>query len=356
MIGALIIVHGMGVHGADWATSVVAELRKAARPFGLDGAFSSAIEDDKVALLPVSYDDRFADWLGKWGNDSRELAKYVRTHGIGIPPNILAWLETADAKENNFLWSHVVDVLLYRFFSTVTTDVRVHVARDIARHWRDALAADPAAEVSVLAHSLGTSVTHDTLGLLATDPPPRATGFLSGNRRLTHLFLLANVSRILETSPRVYESVIAPPSARGDGAYCGNLVNVRHELDPFPAPRAFRPAWTGDDFLDIRTSAVRDFNVHGFEHYIRDPRVHVPILRSLFGFDAIDPQVAQARIQEYDAESGPPCQQRLREFVQDCRQRVRLIEDSAEVKTLLSAGVQFLNDVKEVRAACREET
>lgn len=355
MIGALMLVHGMGVHGADWAADAIAELRKAAKPYGLHGDFATTITEGKVALLPVTYDDRFTSWLAKWGNDSTELAAYIRKNAIGVPPNILSWLETADRKENNFIWSHVVDVLLYRFFSTVTTDVRVHTAAAIATHWRDALAADPSAEVSVLAHSLGTSVAHDTLGLMATDPPPRAKGFLSGNRRLTHLFTIANVSRILETSPRVYESVVCPPSTRGDAAYCGNMINVRHELDPFPAPRRFAPVWAGEDFIDIRTSAVQEFNVHGFEHYIRDPRVHIPILRALFGVDAIDTHVAKSRIRAYDEERGPNCPQRLKEFVQDCQQRVRLIEDSSDIKAMLQAGVQFLNDVKEVRTACRQE-
>ena len=97
-----------------------------------------------MTLAPISYDGRFVEWVDKWGNDSR-----------------------------------------------------VHVARDMATWWRDALKADPNAEVSVLAHSLGTSVTHDTLALLATDPPKNAEGFLAGAVRLANLFQVANAPSLL---------------------------------------------------------------------------------------------------------------------------------------------------------------
>ncbi|HEY0969649.1 MAG TPA: hypothetical protein VGE02_01595 [Gemmatimonadales bacterium] len=354
MARVLMLVHGMGVHGADWAAAAMAGLKEAAKPYGLHGALSTELGDGVVTLAPISYDDQFTAWLGRWGGDSRELARFIRTNAIGVPANVVSWLEEVDGEEENFLWSHLVDVLLYRFFSLVTTSVRVHVAHQVARWWRDALAVDPNAEVSVLAYSLGTSVAHDTLALLATDPPPDATGFLAGERQLTNLFMVSNVSRILESTPRVYESVIAPPSVRGDRAYCGSYVDVRHDLDPFPAPRPFAPAWGGADFARIRTRAVRDFDVHSLAHYIRDPRVHVPLFRALFGFDAIDHATAADRIAEHDAATGPECPRRLAEFVQDCRQRVQLIEGAEDVRVLLAAGVQFLLDVEEVRAACGE--
>lgn len=348
------LVHGMGVQGPDWDAGVVAALSRAAASYGIQEALSTEIAAGAVAVRPITYGDRFTAWIDRWGNDSRELAKFIRTNSIDVPVSIVSWLESADETENNFLWSHVVDVLLYRFFNEATRDVRVHVMRDVARTWEAALAADASARVSVLAHSLGTSVVHDALGLLATDPPPDCDGFLAGTCRLAHLFMVANVSRILETLPRVFESVICPPSVQAERAYCGVYHDVRHALDPFPAPRAFKPVWTpGGDFVRIRTTAVREFNAHALERYVEDPRVHVPILRALFGFGAIGDQTAQARIAQYDAQPGPPCAQALTDFVTRSRERVRLIEDATDVRTLVTAGVQFLADVQRARERCQ---
>lgn len=354
MTRVLLLVHGMGVHGADWGAGAVTAIRDAAESYGLADELTTAIEKDAVALVPIGYDDRFTARLARWGNDSRQLASFIRTNAIDVPVNIVSWLESADETENRFLWSHVVDVILYRFFNEVTQDVRVHVMKSVAEAWTEALDIDPSARVSVLAHSLGTSVTHDSLALLATNPPRDADAFLAGNRRLASLFMLANVSRILETLPRVYESVICPPTVQGSNAYCGVYYDVRHELDPVPAPRAFKPVWTaGGDYVQIRTTAMREFNVHSLERYLEDPRVHVPLLRSLFGHGAIDDATAAARIAEYDAEPGPPCVQVLKDFVADCRQRVRLIEDSTDVRSLLTAATHFLANVERARDRCK---
>lgn len=352
MTRVLLIVHGMGVHGTDWAGSAIDVLQAAAASYGL--TLERTVTAGGAAVVPVSYDDRFRAHVAKWGNDSREMARFIRRNSIDVPVDLVRWLETADETENNFLWSHVVDVILYRFFNEVTKDVRVHVMRDIVRAWSGALDLDPSAGVSVLAHSLGTSVTHDALGLLATDPPKGAKAFLAGSQRLAHLFMVANVSRILETLPRVYESVVCPPGVRGTQAYCGVFHNIRHELDPFPAPRPFTPVWAQrDDFVQVETKAIREFNVHSLERYLEDPRVHVRVLRALFGRSAIDDATRARRIAEYDAQPGPPCVQALQDFVATCRQRVRLIEDATDVKTLVTAGTGFLADVERTRARCK---
>ena len=51
------------------------------------------------------------------------------------------------------------------------------------------------------------------------------------------------------------------------------------------------------------TKAIREFNVHDIGHYVHDPRVHIPIFRALFGFEAIDETTAHTAIEEYDKAS-----------------------------------------------------
>lgn len=353
MTRVILLVHGMGVHGSDWATDAIAGLTKAAKTYRLDGKLGATIKKGAVAIRTVEYDSQFTQILGRWGKDARALAEHISTNALPVPANLISWLNNADQTENNFLWSHLIDVILYRFFSEITTSVRVHVMEQVARAWKEALDVDSTARVTIVAHSLGTSVTHDSLALLSTKPPQGCDGFLAGDRRLAGIFMLANVSRELETSPQVYDSTIAPPSVRGSKAYTAELYNVHHELDPFTAPRRFRPSWGGDDYSDIITTGIREFNTHSFERYVDDPRFHIPFLQSIFGFDAVDEAAAAAAIAAYDAAAGPPCPQMLADFVQDCRQRIQLIEDSSDIKTLVAAGVHFLADIQAVRARCK---
>lgn len=354
MTRVILLVHGMGVHGADWATDAVAGLTKAARTYKLDEMLSDTIVKDKVAINAIEYDSQFTHILARWGNDSRALADYITANSLVVPANLIGWLKNADETENNVVWTHVVDVILYRFFSEITTSIRVHVMQQVAKAWKEALDLDSTARVTVVAHSLGTSVLHDSLALLSTKPPLGCEGFLAGDRRLAGIFMVANVSRELETTPSVYDSTIAPPSVRGSQAYCAELFNVHHELDPFTAPRRFKPAWGGDDYSEIQTTAVREFNTHSFERYIDDPRFHIPLLRSVFGYDAVSPGDASAATAAYDAAPGPPCPQALSDFVANCRQRIQLIEDSSDLKTFIAAGVHFLADVEAVRGKCRQ--
>jgi hypothetical protein len=353
MTHVILLVHGMGVHGADWATEAITGIRKAANTYALGGTLSTDIAKGKVAIRTVEYDSQFTQILTRWGKDSRALADYITTNSLAVPANLIGWLRNADTTENNFVWTHLVDVILYRFFSEITTSIRIHVMQQVAAAWSEALATDSTARVTIVAHSLGTSVVHDSLALLSTKPPAGCDGFLAGDRRLAGIFMVANVSRELETTPGVYDSTIAPPSVRGSQAYCGRLINVHHELDPFTAPRRFRPAWGGDDYTDIRTTAIREFNTHSFERYIDDPRFHVALLRSVFGYDAVSETAAAAAIAAYAAAPGPPCPQALSEFVQDCRQRIQIIEDSSDLKTLIAAGAHFLADVEAARARCK---
>jgi hypothetical protein len=353
MTRVILLVHGMGVHGADWATDAKVGLTRAAKAYMLDGMLGDTIAKNNVAIRTVEYDTQFTQILARWGNDSRALADYIKTNALSVPANLIGWLKNADGTENNFIWTHLVDVILYRFFSEITTSIRVHVMQQIATVWNEALAIDGTARITVVAHSLGTSVVHDSLALLSTTPPAGCDGFLAGDRRFAGIFMVANVSRELETTPLVYDSTIAPPSVRGSQAYCAQLFNVHHELDPFTAPRRFKPAWGGDDYSDIRTTAIREFNTHSFERYIDDPRFHIPLFRSVFGYDAVSESAATAAVAAYDTAAGPPCPQALNEFVQDCRQRIQLIEDSSDLKTLIAAGVHFLADVEAVRAKCK---
>lgn len=352
MTQLVVLAHGMGDHDPTWGNQAVQIIKQSATKYGLPDQFSEKVEEGKIALVPICYDGEFTRWATAWGRNTRTMLDFVRTNSIAVPANILSWMENADKAEDNFIWSHVVDVILYRFFPLITAPTRVQYLEELTKHWAAVRKIDPNAPVHIVAHSLGTSVTHDSLALLGgPNPPPKCEGFSAANARIANLFMCANVSKVLDSSGRVYDSIVCPSSQRTP-SNVGNYINVRHELDPFPMVDAFRPQWTTSDFIQVETEAVREFNTHSFERYLADPRVHTLLLRALFGFDSISKAVALGAIAKYDAEPGPACPQRLRDFIQHSRQRIEIIRQSRDIRTMLLHGVQFLVDAQETQKQC----
>jgi hypothetical protein len=176
--------------------------------------------------------------------------------------------------------------LLYRCFSDVREAVEVTVANQMFKVINADLAKNQSARWGVVAHSLGTAVAHDALHALWT------TDFGGGMRldpsdvKADFVMMVANVSRVLETDVDVLQSLVQPGKASTTTRGCLNYVTARHALDPFTIPRMFDPRdWPDAEtvaqgrYQPIRVSHFRDKNIHGFEHYLMHPAVHIPLLR-----------------------------------------------------------------------------
>jgi hypothetical protein len=348
----LFLFHGMGVHGADWAGPVKAKLDEVA---GRYTEFQAGREplSARVQLVSVTYDDVFQNLLDQWNKSATALGDYVVRNGIPVN-TLVSWLQGASQTENNFFWSHVVDVLLYRFFTIKTSEVRARVLNQVVDKLTSEMQGGNPVEASVLAHSLGTSVAHDSLAYLGSTPINGSAAFLAKNFRFSNIFMVANVGRILETSPPVYQSVVRPLSAdAGGGAYCDRYYNFRHVFDPFPAVRAFKPAGWGGDYRCVEEIRhFHEFNVHDYLHYLDHPAVHIPIIKGLLG-PLIDNAETQKAIGDYPEVAIPNrCLDRLQALRDQLRRQIALIESSKDPQTLIIAGTQMYAAAQEVADAC----
>jgi hypothetical protein len=352
----LFLVHGMGVHGKDWASPVIAQLEGLPAKYGYDWFGQNGAVADHVRFVPITYDDVFKQYLDDWSSSATRLEAFAKAQGVAVP-KLLNWLGTASAVENNFFWSHVVDVLLYRLFQIVTAEVRLRVRLAIAEALTPAMAGGMPVDASVLAHSLGTSVTHDSLSLLATQPikvkKGQSRAFMRDNFSFANVFMLANVSRILETSEKVYDSALHPVSVRSDTAYTSVYCDFRHALDPIPAFKCFQPEGWGDAFLHVAEhQRVLQFNTHSLEHYLEDPRVHVPILQQLTEPEAITAQEYKDAVAQYDATPEPPCAAALNEFRRSAKHLMAEHAGASEPQEIVMAMVKALAAAKEAKDAC----
>lgn len=293
------LLHGMGHHPQSWHEPYVAAIKQA---YGLYPFIAERPIEDRVDFVPIQYDHIFSELVTTWASNAKLLA--AASAETGVPASKLTnWLAGAGELKDNFAWTHAADVLLYRCFSLVRNRVCVHVARQITTRVAEQIAGAGSCTWSAIGHSLGTSVLHDTLARLwqPNGNLPGGLAFAPENAQAQMLMMVANVSRVLEVKTAaepydVFETAVAPGFAGQSRRGCRYYLNLRHRLDPFTVPRMFNPQLWPDEaalvakpprYLCVELEHLHQPDVHDFSHYLRHPSAHIPMLRRLFGLQAV---------------------------------------------------------------------
>jgi len=356
----LFIVHGMGVHGDDWAGPVAAKLEEVASRYQFFQRRPRTLADE-VDIVPIGYDGEFTQHLERWNEETDALRAFAETNqALGDVVDLLDWLDDVDEVERNFFWSHAVDVALYRYFQLVTRPVRLRIMKGVVDQLTTRMRGGAIVQASIMAHSLGTSVTHDALADLSSEPIVDSRGrqsdaFMAGNFAFENIFMVANVSRVLQTSPTPDESHVHPRSVRPLDAYCAHYYTFRHGLDPFPAVSPFDPQDWGNLFHAVAgLDHIHQPNVHDWEHYLDHPRVHIDLLNALL-HGVIGDDERDAAIEEYPrVDETNPCAVAADEARGALENVIGAVRRQDDPIKLIMAGVKFGAKVKELRNACAE--
>ena len=282
MADRLFLVHGMGLQAGGWEQPLRSQLGSL---FGRHSRLGTGNLDELFQVVPIQYDDIFRGLLDRWQADANAFGRPDEP-ASPLVTRLTGWLNDAGNDEQQ-LWTHPVDVLLYRFFPDVRQAVKTRVALQIATELATLKASE---NWCVVAHSMGTAVTHDALDMLwsGTLPAGAPTGFDPQRRQAQAIVMLANVSRVLQTSSKVYESTVMPGPAGQAGRGCFQYLTAFHRLDPFTWVNPFRPiAWpdaTADAkglYQFLEADHIHEWNIHDGVHYLKHPSVFVPVLRAL---------------------------------------------------------------------------
>lgn len=352
----LFFIHGMGTHDAAWHTRGAEMLRASFREYD---QLRSLDFDAQFELHPLVYDDRLqalrdranADFAAFKGAVLGQLANSEPVAADSLERELDKLAELGGVAGGGFAWTHALDVVLYRFASTVRAAVDVSVARQILH----VLGSRAHIGWSVLAHSLGTSVIHNTLNSLYN------TGFTDDDNgspigplnpvstRCATLAMIANVSRVLQREEAKVLETRVKPGPPSPNRLCSYYLNVRHKLDPFTKPKPFNPDLWPDEtmFSTERYQHIRPSHiafeadelsrVHAFDHYLMNPRVHVPLFRSLLGRFIVGSEEFRAAKARFDAEIRSQTLERVR-----ARLESRLPPSTGNWRSLLAAIRRFL--------------
>lgn len=300
----LFLVHGMGRHDSTpWAEEVWDKLVECSERYR---HFRTKKKLDEYAEpIPIGYDKFIGAALARWDAQATAFGQFSQANELRQGDS-LDWLSGVSGADAGFLLSHVADVIIWRFFRLESEQIRAHVRLKIFEQIDRKRAVDADSRFSLMAHSLGTSVAHDALAALGSAPQigDNVNTFGTRNFRFQSIHMLANVSRLLQTEPKAYESVVRPGSNSTRNRYCGRMYCHRHELDPITMVKPFDPVAWGGDFQMTNLRHFRGWNVHGWLHYLDNPRVHIPLLKSITKSNAISPKQQRDAVNDYPQFGG----------------------------------------------------
>ncbi|HDZ08435.1 hypothetical protein [Pseudohongiella sp.] len=309
------LIHGMGEHKKDWSLDAQSTLKRAYEQYP---NLASMPFDDAYMFHEITYDHLFEDIRDAWQGEADAVKERLVAMGVGSGLIHTLTRLAQSGTGDGFFRTHVLDVIFYRFFPTVRDPVRIHVAKAITEKLNDVRRnSTHAIKWSVIAHSLGTAVAHDTLHYMFAEPSHTNSmpdiEPLSVRNFSPHVYMAcANVSRILSKGNEipVYNSRCRPALTPSRDAIMRYFLNAWNMFDPFTRPSRFEPSHTWLDartqaarharFQDIKTTEVRQKNVHALEHYLENPAVHVPFFRATNDFMGIVSQSeASQALQDY---------------------------------------------------------
>jgi hypothetical protein len=269
-------------------------------------------------VKPIIYDHILERYRAAWDKQADDWN--ALGVGSGFVEAVKSFMQ--GNKDEAFFWTHLVDVALY-MATTVRTAVQTSVARQIVDVIVETTGKAEWDGWSVIAHSLGTAVTHhalDRLGELserAADfdavgaPPPRA------------VCMAANVARVCtypKDEGRLYAGKLSPIGPPNPNWY----LSCRHRLDPFMIVKPFNAS--GDDWAPPAFADLSGLDVyyladelldwlgnpddgekfaaivpHGFEHYMRQPAVAAVLWPRLLSErqSEFGPKIAAAVAEKY---------------------------------------------------------
>jgi hypothetical protein len=300
----LFLVHGMGrFEGTQWSDEVWNKLVECSERY--PHFQTTKTLEEYAEHVPVGYDGLIRAALARWDTQATTFGEFAQTNEL-CHGDSLDWLTGVSGNDAGFLLSHVADVIICRFFRHESAQIRANVQLKIFEEVQRKRAQDADARFSLMAHSLGTSVAHDALAELGTAPRigDDVNTFGTENFRFKSIHMLANVSRLLQTEPKAYKSVVRPGPNSTQNRYCGRMYCHRHELDSFTKPMPFDPVSWGGDFRMTNLRHYRGWNVHGWLHYLDHPRVHIPLLKSITKSGAVTPKQTREAENNYPRFGG----------------------------------------------------
>jgi len=283
-------VHGIGDEAKGWSKGLRTAFKTLFDSYPLPPGglpFSELFETEEIF-----YNDLFDQWRKRVAKEADAALRLLGDGGLASEAVEKLLQAGKAAGGGGFLRTHALDVLQYRFLRLVADAIRDAVQHQIMSRLAETEFGTPV-RWSIVAHSLGTSVVHDTLHAMFRPGPGTEASALFQPYAVA---MLANVSELLHDrgfleGADAYGSFVRPNREPAQGA-CRYYVSAANGFDPVAIAGDFRPpanwlvqsARTQRRYRPLEFKAIpKSREVHGFAEYLAHPGVHVPLFRILSG-------------------------------------------------------------------------
>lgn len=333
----LFLIHGIGIHrDPSWADETIDMLAQAWRnTIDLDSTLY-----DHIDVVPIAYDEVFEDYL----NDFADLAKAVFTDALELSSDergeLAKTFSERDITDKHFLWSYLVDVLLYKM-AIVKEQANALVAKQLYERISQGSTSD---EFGIIAHSLGTRVINDTLQKIQSGKASESNFYQQGYR----LKFLMQVSDVTDLFSLPMNSDKYPPKDVYPYDTYDYLRTVSNRFDPiarmiptrlshWPQGRKSEMHMGRSVYQDIVLDHVHETNVHGLTHYMLHPEITDEIF-DLCGFGRFlkEPDMRRKQFPVLGAQVQPGLRSALDALIHDAK---ALADDSWQ--TYINLVIKF---------------
>jgi hypothetical protein len=290
------LLHGIGRHEEGWSSAFQTRFKTLVKALEADGDFDPdpLLEElENTEFVELWYDDLYQKFVEVMLEREPEFIAALKFAGL----TKLAKVFTTDSGDEDFVRDNIFDVLLYR----VMPEHRMMTRKKLALAMMGAIQQHGIDDVeyTLVAHSLGTAVAHDTLQEMATEKgSPLKLGLTFTFR---NLMMLANTSALLRNDFDPRESLVRPFVAPGDPGYVRFYWNFSHKWDPVAQIYGYQGYMKGQPSKRYTYTTITHFqaaNIHAITHYLNDPAVHFRMFSGIYGKDLVPDAYVNVMTQE----------------------------------------------------------
>ena len=340
----VLVIHGMGTHEENGVIKEVTDgLNEAAKNLGLADFDIS----DRLEFVEYNY----SSFLDEIRQRDAEHASSISEHltflqGLGLGEEIVNEMTglLADFNEDEMLYTHWLDVIYY---GLMFWGERIRV--DFAKKINDVMitANEGAKDVHIIAHSLGTAITHDTLVKLYrgdVDITTMVPGLDINKFKIKSLWTVANVSRLLF----LLNDIKDPNESIVDASYtgcCDHFVNVRNYFDPF----TWFKQYNNDvgDYQLIEIDTIRILNTHDLTEYMASPDVADYLFGYMLGIPITEEMMSSARLEHGKTSLNKPLDE-LKLAFSDLRSQSSPVGRVEALKQLFTSAKVFKDRLHDI--------